>query len=871
MARLFKLISGSDEINLIDTADPGIIFRRGGAGPNRVNAQLALTSSQLADGANLRLKRTLPVAETYRLNLKGSNHDNVASQLQALQRILRKGDLNALTTWQQEPLYIQQQTTNETNTRYAKVLAWNGQEISDFFGPPIESDSQIDDFAIRLVREPFWRSAAPGSMPSAEAILHPDFPWFDEYTGTRANFDVTAAAALEGDWGAEFTLVGAGSEIFGIDNRPSGETEFTLEFLLDPNSLPMSNGDQFEMTIPTSDGAGSFPWRLRLKMSGTDYQLIITSLKDDGLGVVPNIEQTIIDGSQLVRIEWKASTGPGNDDGFTKLYIADVLVGSTTGIDNDTHNVTDLKIGAVSGIDAGTTGGSFYLDRIRWDNAIPVVAYERTIDFEQTTIPIPNFRQSTGVLSHIFMEDNGTGFSANFVAAPNFPLFEVSGSTPAANDAMYFGSDEPFFNVAFNLQAGDVDVVTTVEFSDGVGGWTVVGVGALNVLNFLYIESYAGQVVLQFGGDPLWAADTVNGVGSKFWLRIKLTTVTTWTTSPEQIDQIVYTVNSPYIEFNTLQVHGDAPALMLQRLICFSNTNNNSADDPESSTITNAIMGMKSRGLDTFVSRLNCGGDNPANWTETLGSNTSQVAKETSPGGNVAKVTWADNTEMKLRVRFNLDIDSQDPNDFEGKYRIYCRARQNGGAVGDVKLRYRLVVTSPEFIGETMTMVDTDMDEIVDLGDLSIFTSGLLGDETPGAASFRFSIEASSESTGVTSLELYDLVMMPSDEMFIHSAWSGKTNQELQGTITLQMDAGILREGAVLQHRPVQPVEEFQPFFTWQMKSALPMLEPRRQSRLYYLYWQDRQVTGTNISNQGQLVSGRTFLHERWNTLRGSD
>ena len=870
MARTFKLVSGTDEVDLINTADPGIIFRRGGAGPNRVRNQLTFSSSSLADGANLKLKNTIPVAERYKLNLKGSSHDNVASQLQALERILRKGDQNALTTWQQDPLYVQQQTTNETNARYSKILAWNGMELSDFFAPPIEGDSQIDDFEITIAREPYWRGTAPGVMPTIESVRHADFPWFNSLVGNRVGFSTSVASAMgSSGWGSEWAVDGLGSEIYGVDPTPSAETILTLEFYFDPNSIVMVDGDLVTLVRTPSPGGGDVAYAATLALVGTDYKLALLAKTDVG-GNVNLTAQTLSDGPVLVRIEWAAASAPAANDGSLELFLDDVSKVSNTTIDNDTHNITDIRVGAVIMFDAGTVG-TFYLDRIRWDDALDPSTWENTIAFEgTTTAPLPNYRQSTGVISHIYAEDNSaTGFSANLVAEPSFEWFVVSGSTPAANDAMYFGADEPFYNLVFKFLGGhDINIAFDIEYSDGGSGWVALPTGGFNAQYFT--KDYIGITALTLAGDPAWAADTVNAIGSKFWIRIILTTVTDWTTAPEQTDQIVYTANSPYLEFNNLQVHGDVTALMLQRMICY-NSRQGVFDDPETTSITNVVMGMKSRGLDNFFSRFNCGGDNPTNWTESLLNNTTQDAKESSPGGTVATVDIKNSPAMLSRVKFDLAVGSQNPNDFEGDYRIYLRARQNGGSNGDISLRTKSVISISEFVTETVKMVDVDNDEIIDLGDLSLFSFGTLGDESPGALLFSIAIEASSESTGVTSLELYDMVLMPIDEMLVHASWSGKTNQFLQTSLGMKVDAGILREEAIMEHRPFQAAEEYQPFFTWQTKSTLPMLEPRRQARIYYLYWQDSQTPGTNISNQGQFLGTTTYLHERWNTLRGSD
>jgi len=847
MSRHFKLISGSDEVDLINTADPGIIASRGGFGKNRSTKKNTFTSSELADGASLRFQKALPVAERYRLNLKGSSHDNAASQIQALQRIMRKGDLNQLTDWQEEPLYIKQQTTNETNTRYSKVIAWRGDEYSDLFAPPMESDNQLDDFGLTLVREPFWRSTVPGTVPSAETMKFPDFPWFDEYGGTRANFDVTAAAALEGDWGGAFTLDGAGSEINGVDNLPSAETTIALEIMIDPNSLIMTDTDTFLLIDAVSPGTGSSAFIVELVKDGAAYELVVTARNDAG-GDVALADVPIVDGSNLVRIEWVAATGVGNNDGIIEIFLGSVSQETDTTVDSDTHNITSIKIGAISGLDAGTSG-TFYIDRYRWDDALAPSAYERTIDFEETLGFFSNFRQSTGALSHIYaFDDSATGFSANLVFEPSWSWFEVSGSTPAVGDIMYFGSAEPFFQLVFNtvVALSAVGLAFDVEYWNG--SWT-------DVPDFAYRD--IGRRELKWPGKGDWVTTAINGQ-TKFWVRIIIDGLTSWTTSPQQGGQIVYTVNNPYIELNSVQVHGDVPPISLYRLL------NHIA--PINTPVAWIGMGIKSRGLDNFISRLNAGGDNPTSWAEAYGTDTAKAADESAPEGNNATCTFATNQALVLRLSINVS-DAAIETDMEGTYRIYLRAKQVGGSAGDVTMQMKVIRAFTQ-TGEQVKTLQADADiDLYDMGIFSIARSDILGDETSVALNLIFQVLASSSSGTTPNLEIHDIVLMPIDEQALFLSWAGQ--ETLISGRGLQIDSGILRENSS-QFIFSDIVTLLTLTSTWETRGAFLEIEPRRKARIYFLI----AAENSNIidyTNQAQGMGVNLHLVEQWNTLRGSD
>lgn len=848
MSRHFKLISGSDKVDLINAADPGIIASRGGFGKNRNIKKNTFTSSELADGASLRFQKALPVAERYRLNLKGSSHDNVANQIQALQRIMRKGDLNQLTDWQEEPLYIKQQTTNETNTRYSKVLAWRDNVYSDLFAPPMEADNQLDDFELSLVREPFWRSTVPGTMPSAETMKFPDFPWFDVIEGTAANFDVTAAAAQEGDWGGAVTLSGSGSEVWGVDNLPNGETTIVHEIMLDINSLTMTNTNIFNFLELASPGTNSIAVVILILKDASGHK--INAIVRNDAGTTAGATTFVLpDQPVILRNELTISSGPGNDDGTWKIFLDGVEKQSITGIDNDTQNVTSIKIGAITGVDAGTSG-TFYIDRSRWDNAEPVVAYERTIDFEETLGFFSNFRQSIGVLSHIYaFDDSATGFSANLVFEPSWSWFEVSGSTPAVGDIMYFGSAKPFFHLVFNTVVALVAAGLAFDVEYWNGSWTDVPTGVA--------YQFIGANVLKWPGKGDWETVVVNGQ-TKFWIRIIIDGLTSWTTSPQQGEQIAYTVNNSYIELDNVQVHGDVPPISLYRLLNYITPNN--AD------VAWIGIGIKSRGLDNFISRLNAGGDNPASWAEDYGTDTAKTADETAPEGNNATCTFATNQALIQRLSIRVS-DATIEADMAGTYRIYLRAKQVGGSAGDVTMQMQ-IARSLVTIGEEVKTLQADADiDLYDMGIFDISRVDVLGDETNKALNLQFRVFASSSGGTTPNLEIHDIVLLPVDEQALFLSWPGQ--EALSIKRGLQIDSGILRENS---NRLTfsETTWTFMLTSPWETRGSFLEIEPRRKSRIYFLI----AAENSNIvdrSNQGQGMGVNLHLVEQWNTLRGSD
>ncbi len=166
MARVFKLTNGTIDVDLIDTAATGIIAQRGGFGSSRLRADLDFVSTSLQDGGILRSAQRQNVVERYSLRLKGSDHNNAAFVMQQLHELLIKAEQYHTTSWQTTPVYLQVQTTNETNARFALVYGSPEIRTPDFFDQPFESSDEIENIDLRIIREPYWRSAAPRTLPT---------------------------------------------------------------------------------------------------------------------------------------------------------------------------------------------------------------------------------------------------------------------------------------------------------------------------------------------------------------------------------------------------------------------------------------------------------------------------------------------------------------------------------------------------------------------------------------------------------------------------------------------------------------------------------------------------------------------------------
>ena len=53
-------------------------------------------------------------------------------------------------------------------------------------------------------------------------------------------------------------------------------------------------------------------------------------------------------------MHWKASSGPGNDDGISKVWVDDEVILDLTALDNDTRTANGLLVGNRSTDDASS-------------------------------------------------------------------------------------------------------------------------------------------------------------------------------------------------------------------------------------------------------------------------------------------------------------------------------------------------------------------------------------------------------------------------------------------------------------------------------------------------------------------------------------
>lgn len=181
--------------------------------------------------------------------------------------------------------------------------------------------------------------------------------WSSE-TDTHGDLNITAPAALVGSYGAAITIDDA-TPAYVTDTTPNNVTTYRCRFYIDPNSLTMAENNEFRICdAKTSGGTDAFLCKLQWLYPG-NFKVFVYFNADSGGTSYQS--PALTDAPHYIEIEWKAATAAGANNGIIGFYVDGVQVNRATNVDNDTKNITTVNFGAISEIDAGTSG-TFYLD-----------------------------------------------------------------------------------------------------------------------------------------------------------------------------------------------------------------------------------------------------------------------------------------------------------------------------------------------------------------------------------------------------------------------------------------------------------------------------------------------------------------------------
>ena len=203
---------------------------------------------------------------------------------------------------------------------------------------------------------------------------------------------VNTSCALEGG-DCLAALIDDTTAIYVEDTTPSDETDYQTRFIFDPNDLSMGGGEELDIFQALDDTVVAF--QVQLKENGASYDIRL-QVNDDNPSPQTTTWYTVTDAPHDIVVEWWASSSSGADDGTARLWIDGELKETLTDIDNDTHQVDKARLGAVAGIDAGTSGTMYFDNYASWTEAEGIVydgsgARVKTLIDDVTTVYVGGF------------------------------------------------------------------------------------------------------------------------------------------------------------------------------------------------------------------------------------------------------------------------------------------------------------------------------------------------------------------------------------------------------------------------------------------------------------------------------------------------
>jgi hypothetical protein len=175
------------------------------------------------------------------------------------------------------------------------------------------------------------------------------------------DLSVSASAALVGSNGMQ-VVVDDTVSIYVTDELPNAETRYRARFYLNPNSISMADGMDFYI-FTGYDTSSVF--QVQLGFSAGNYRIRLRQQNDSNT-TTSTAWINIANGSNVIEIEWWAASAAGANNGGANLWINSNdgnPSASLSNLDNDIRRIEFVRLGAISGLNAGTLG-TYYLDAL---------------------------------------------------------------------------------------------------------------------------------------------------------------------------------------------------------------------------------------------------------------------------------------------------------------------------------------------------------------------------------------------------------------------------------------------------------------------------------------------------------------------------
>jgi hypothetical protein len=173
------------------------------------------------------------------------------------------------------------------------------------------------------------------------------------------DLSATTMAALVGNYGIQ-AVIDDNNAIYVADDTPNAEPRYRARFYFDPNLISMVDSDTHVIFNGYTTTTFTGVLRVEFNRSLGNYQVRARLLNDSAVWTNTSWF-TISDARHFIELDWRAATAVGANNGSLTLWIDGTQQANLTGVDNDTHKIERIRLGAVTEIDTGTRG-IYYFD-----------------------------------------------------------------------------------------------------------------------------------------------------------------------------------------------------------------------------------------------------------------------------------------------------------------------------------------------------------------------------------------------------------------------------------------------------------------------------------------------------------------------------
>ena len=191
---------------------------------------------------------------------------------------------------------------------------------------------------------------------------------FDSEVDNDGDLNAATAAAHDGAYGIEITFDND-TAAYGVLNASAvNQTTGSISFWVDPNTVTLDNGKVINL-IHIVDGAGAANWYIQLYNNAGTYQIYVAYVDDADAYQTSGTKYNISDAYTKIIFAYAVSSTAGADDGWSNLYIGNVLRENSTGHDNDTQDWDAANFGMCWTNSTGF-GSSFYMDTLKVSSSL---------------------------------------------------------------------------------------------------------------------------------------------------------------------------------------------------------------------------------------------------------------------------------------------------------------------------------------------------------------------------------------------------------------------------------------------------------------------------------------------------------------------